>query len=208
MGLQVTVRPTRLPVDLALVKDHCSVDRFNVSDDAILQVYMSMATEVAQTVTNRQLCQATYKLTMNEWPNPRHSVPWGRKYLPLQTGLRDLTLFPCPVVSISSFHYVDPDGVTQTYTTYQLDVTSEPAVIRPNVNTDWPSIQTQLKAIDITFLAGYADIASIPSGIIVGILNLIDLAYNNRGVYGFDAQQEMKLLGQQLLGQYAVVGGF
>src|SRR4051812_10578846 len=129
LSLQKTVEPATEPLTLTEAKLHLRVDA--TDDDSLITSLITVAREMVETATNRQIVSATWKLSMDCFPSgwSSHSGrliedQGGLRY---SDGLRQwqgnvIKLPRSPVASVSSVTYVDPNGATQTLSSslYQL----------------------------------------------------------------------------------------
>jgi uncharacterized phiE125 gp8 family phage protein len=104
-----------------------------------------------------------------------------------------ITIPKAPLVSITSFSYIAPDGSTQTLAegTDYLKRTGDPGAVYPYpVTRIWPQTQTRLDAVTIRFVAGYGDNTAVPETIKAAIKLMIGHLYMNRvavtGVQGYE----------------------
>lgn len=96
------------------------------------------------------------------------------RYLLTTTVDLKLDYFPCvielrrpPVQSVTSITYLDTNGDSQTLTSskYTVDTDREPGLIKPAYGETWPATYTELQAVTVRFVCGYADADSVPQGI-------------------------------------------
>lgn len=147
MGLVLKTPTTADPVTLLEAKAHLNV--LSDIDDNLIKFLISVATEQAEEITNRQLMRATYEMTMEILPDrfeikkpPLHAVE-KIEYIP--DGL-------------SSYVLLDPS-------VYMVDTTVEPGVVIRRNDATYPAISWMVNAVRVTFTAGYADAASVPKSI-------------------------------------------
>jgi len=167
LSIVQTSAPAIEPVTLAEAKTHMRVDI--ADDDAFITSLITAAREHAEVATQRQFITATYELRLDDFPHRYH----------------DTILLPKPKLqAVSSIVYTDAGAspVTIDPTTYQVDLHTEPARIRPAYGQVWPYIrQGQLGAVVITFTAGYGDTAAtVPGGIKQAIKIIVSDMYENR----------------------------
>jgi len=114
-----------------------------------------------------------------------------------------------PLVSITSFQYYDENGDSQSYTTYQTDTQSDVAILCPNYNTTFPSVQLgRLNVINLTFVCGYGLTADdVPMDIKHAIKILLAYFYddNRSGVY-MDKTIPVPKIVEYLLTNYRLTG--
>lgn len=140
------IPPYAEPVSLDEMKLHLRVDIDD--DDTLITSIILAAREQVETVTQRQLVAATWKLYLDEFPCTSSVDVFG--------GV--IRLGHSPVMLVDSIQYVDTNGVTQTLATsvYTVDVNTEPARIVLAYNQVWPATRAQLNAVTITYISGHA----------------------------------------------------
>jgi uncharacterized phiE125 gp8 family phage protein len=94
---------------------------------------------------------------------------------------RDVFLPYGPVTSITSIAYVDSDDANQTVDSadYTLDIESGLSKVR--ITESWPTTNLILNNVTITYVAGYADAASVPEVIKTAIKKRLSFHYEKRG---------------------------
>ncbi|MGE0460903.1 MAG: hypothetical protein AB7Q16_06000 [Vicinamibacterales bacterium] len=145
MALTLVVAPGREPITIEEAKIQARVT--HTRDDLFLdEVVIPGVRDRAELATMRQLITATWAETFDDWPCEGYiEVPRP------------------PLQSVSSITYVDPAGVTQTWSPslYVVDAPAGPRATRgriaPAHGQSWPSVRMQLNAITVTFIAGYGD---------------------------------------------------
>lgn len=185
MALVRTSAPAAEPLGVSEVKAHLRADLSE--DDPLIVGLIQAAREWAEGYLQRSLITQTWQLS-RDYLTPVIHLPQG------------------PVQSVSSFEYVDDQGVTQTLasTEYRVDTDSDPARITRAWGKSWPSIRYVTNAVQITFVAGYGDSASdVPRPIRHGMLMAIGHWYENREqvVVGVTTQ-EVPMAVEALLGPY------
>ena len=146
MALKLLTPATALAVTLAEAK---LAHRFDATDlDADITAMLHDATRLAEHETGQCLMPQTWRLTLDAFPPA-------------------LKLTRVPVASVTSIQYTDTAGVLQTLdpADYALDTTDAyaSAYIVPAYGTSWPATRDQINAVSVTYVAGYADAASVPS---------------------------------------------
>jgi uncharacterized phiE125 gp8 family phage protein len=161
--MQLITPPAGEPVSLAEAKLHLRVD-FD-DDDSLIQVLISAARQAAETLTNRQLVTARWRMVLDSFPGPSlMGVPAGQTFtLPGHAVL----LPKSPVASVVEIRYLDMAGVWQVMpaANYTVDCACEPARITPVFGQIWPISLPQIGAVSVIFDAGYGDALAVPEGI-------------------------------------------
>lgn len=146
MGLVQTVAPTIQPVTLAEFKAHIRTS--GDYEDPTLTIYLNSAVLSAEGYQKRQLINATYELTLSEFP------------------VREICLPLPPLSSVTSIEYLDVAGDSQTWagSNYQVDTTHIVGRVKPISTASFPSTQADTyNAVTVTYIAGYgATTATVP----------------------------------------------
>lgn len=161
-SLVQTLAPTAEPITATAMREH--VRQTINDDDATLSAMISAARVYAETFLNRQLMPATYRLAMDCFPGWTIKVPMP------------------PLTSISSITYLDTAGTVTTLNSslYVVDTDSTPGRITPAYSTIWPTTRSQMAAVKVTFVAGYASAQVIPATVIQAIKMIAAHLYENR----------------------------
>lgn len=161
MSVVKTVEPTTEPVTLAEVKAHCKVDVSD--DDSLLTAMISAARIAAEQATGRTVITSTYRLTLDAFPD-------GEIVLP----------FPS-VQSVTSVKYYDANGAQQTLTggDYVVDLDGG----RVDTLAAWPATQERPNAVEVIYVAGWADAAAVPAAVKQWVLMRVASMYENRADY-------------------------
>jgi uncharacterized phiE125 gp8 family phage protein len=101
----------------------------------------------------------------------------------------------CPVQSVSSITYYDANNSLQTMSAslYEVDVYSEPAIIRASANATWPTTYDRLNAVAVEFVAGYGVASSVPQDAKHAIKLLAAHWYINGEAVGDTLTREVEL---------------
>lgn len=181
MGLSLVTAPDGEPLTLAEAKRQTRRTEVE-DDDAYLQDALIPAVrERAEQATRRQFLTATWDLQLDAFPCWTIDVP-----LP-------------PLQAVSSIHYVDTSGVTQTLAADQY-VVDAPGVVTVNADPTyrviggrgrrgritpaygliWPCTRCQMNAVTIRFLAGYGTASDVPPRLKMGMLLDLGTLFENR----------------------------
>jgi uncharacterized phiE125 gp8 family phage protein len=162
MAYKKTVPPATEPFTLAEAKNFLQIDDFEDDDDLITALIEAVRIDTEEYL-NRCLIQTTIQ-----------------EYFPVFEPQMFLSLNP--VLSIDEIIYTDQNGTSQTLTTYQSDLISEPAFIAPTANTSFPSVQSNIvNPIRVTYKSGFGTTADdIPKNIKQAMLLMLRDNYDNR----------------------------
>jgi uncharacterized phiE125 gp8 family phage protein len=150
------------PIVLADAKEHLNVDL--TTHDTLITRAISAARRAAESYLRFQIITATWKLWLDEFPSD------------------EILINKNPVTDITHVKYYDSDNALQTWSSslYETDLVSKPARLQPISTESYPDVYDRLKAIEIQFVAGYADAASVPEDILNAMYLLIGHMYANR----------------------------
>lgn len=167
-ALVQTVAPTDDPVTVDEVKSQLGITTGGL-DDGIIEGYRDAAVLEVEARQKRQLMSATYKLYLDAFP------------------VGDIEIPKPPLSSVTSIQYIDTAGDTQTWASseYSVNTDSTKGRVRPLPAYTYPSaVGTDYQnPVIITFVAGYADAASVPANTKLAIKALAAHYYENREPY-------------------------
>lgn len=169
-GLVCTTTATEFPVDKEYLKLHAHVDAND--EDLNIEEYIGAATNMAQRQLDRQLCTATFRLSLDCFPEPTRHNPMAALYMPR------------PPFQSSGFAigYINATGTTVTMASsdYILDTDSEPGRVMPAYGQVWPDTRDQINAVTVTFKAGYGAASAVPKAIRTWILTIAAYLFRER----------------------------
>jgi uncharacterized phiE125 gp8 family phage protein len=190
LNYQLITPPAAEPVTLTLAKQHLRVDFSD--DDALITGLITTARQFAENVMNRAIYNQTYVLSLDQfnYGDWRSTIPMERrnplKFSALWESMA-LRLSMPRLVSVTSITYLDVTGTQQTldYSTYNVDINSEPARIVPAINLTWPTTDYYVPgSVQVTYVAGtWGDgvtVDNCPMPVKQAILLLIGHFYSNR----------------------------
>lgn len=145
------------------VKLHARID--TSADDAIVTRLIAAARLECEAELQRTIMPVTWLKTLDYFP------------------ARGIDLLYPTVTAITHVKYYDGSGtlITLDSSAYQLDTYSKPAILAPAPGTLWPSTQLErMNAVQITYTAGWADAAAVPTPIKQWMLIRIAQLYEHR----------------------------
>jgi len=162
MSVKIITQPASEPVTLAEAKLHLRVDTND--EDTLISAFITAAREVCEHRTGRSLMTQTREVVLDDFP----------EYDSIELQ------FP-PVQSITSVKYISQLGVEVTLnaTQYALDNESDFTGhwVTPASGVSFPLTDDVANAVRVRYVAGYADAASVPSGIKSWILLAVGHLY-------------------------------
>ena len=154
--------PATEPVTTTDAKAHENVT--SSDDDATIALMIAAARAKCENFLGRQLISATYTFYLDAFP-------------------AEILLPKPPSTAVTHVKYTDTNGDEQTLDVdddYQIDLSSEPARIRPADGQSWPSTKTVYNAVEVEYVTGYANAAAVPKDYILGLKHLFGSWYRNR----------------------------
>lgn len=150
MHLIPVAPPAELPLTIAALKEHLSVD--GAYDDAKIESYLSTAMayiDGRDGVLGRALVAQDWAAQLDG------GFPSGGGVIRLPLP---------PLREVTEIAYIDPAGVEQVLdaAAYQVLTDREPGEVRPAYGLTWPATRCQPGAVTITYTAGFGDAAAVP----------------------------------------------
>lgn len=162
LSLLQLVPPLLEPVTVETAKQHLRVE--TPDDDLLIEALIAAAREDIELYLRRQLLPATWVLGLETLPSI-------------------IVLPRPPALSVLSMEHYDSSGVLVPIvpTTYVVDLMSQPARVALAPGATWPDVQQGLPlSVQLTYVAGYASAAHVPSSIKQAILLLVGDFYEHR----------------------------
>ncbi len=143
----ITVEPTLEPLTLAEAKLHCRIETADTDRDALVTAAIKAARQRAEHLTGRAIPLQTWQLLLDTFPDA-------------------IELPRSPVSSLTSVRYQDTAGAWQTLsgTSYKADLKRLLPYIVPAYTYSWPDLYPEINAVEVTWIAGYAD-GAVPESI-------------------------------------------
>lgn len=162
MAVYVDTPPAAEPITADELTTHLRLTDADAEGD-LLSALIEAARRYAETFTRRQFVTATLKLVLDKFPSTI--------YVPRP-----------PLASVTSIAYLDTDGASQTLDAaeYEADIRSEPGRIVEAYGCSWPSTQSIINAVTVTYQAGYGEASAVPESIKVAIKMLAAHWYEHR----------------------------
>lgn len=164
--------PAAEPVTLSEVKDQMRITHSD--EDTFLNELITTARVYSENYTSRALVSQTWDCWLDAFPPGTEAIK-----LPL-----------APLISVTSVKYYDSNDTLQTWSSanYTVDTDHLVGSIYPGRNTSYPSPRIYPKAVEIRFVAGYADSGAspvdladnVPTPIKAAIKMLVAHWYENR----------------------------
>lgn len=173
MALRIVTPPASEPLTTAEAKAHLRVT--TTDDDTYIAALITAAREAVEHRLGRSLMQQTLGLTLDRFP--ACVTQWSH---PVNSSA--IVLLKSPVQSVTWIKYQSTDNVLTTLSgaAYVVDTYSEPGRVLPAYGYSWPDVYDTPNAVEIRYVAGYADADSVPTAIKQWMLLRIGAMYENR----------------------------
>lgn len=160
--VQVTA-PAEQPISLDEVKEHLKV--VVDEEDGLIQTYIGAATQYAESATRRSIITRSYDYFADAFP----TCGWFELPRPVLT-------------SVTSVKYYDESDTQQTLAAskYYVDIKREPGRIQLKATEQWPVTIVRPNAVEVRYVAGYADKDAVPSDIKTAMFLMIGHWFENR----------------------------
>lgn len=160
----VVTGPTSEPITLAEAKRQLFLGESDTSQDAELISRIQAAREQWEHDTDSAILTQTLSVTAEHFAG------------------REIVLPSRPVASITSVKYYDSANAQQTLSSSLYSLDAKERTIRLNWDASWPTTYTRWDAVLVTYVAGYASVATVPAIAKQAMLLAITYAqYGNRG---------------------------
>lgn len=163
MALRLITAPTVLAVSLVEAKSHLRVDLSD--DDTLITAMITSATEAAEQMTGRAIMPQTWELSLDAFPDA-------------------IELTRTPVSAITSITYKNTAGapIVLSNTLYALNNADDYgfAQVSPVYAGVWPDTLSDINAVALRYVAGYANAAAVPESIKAWIKLQVGAMYENR----------------------------
>jgi len=181
-ALQLLTPRVLQPLTLAEAKLHLRVD--NTDEDDLIASLIVAATDAAEHYMGRAVLPQTWVQSLDAFADAsvlQTSYDLGSA---TQGNTQKIALYMPPVTAITTITYLRAsDGTQQTLASnaYKLAKANDYlATVEPVYGTSWPSVRQQSESVQITFVTGYADAASVPALIKSWVKMRLGALYQNR----------------------------
>jgi uncharacterized phiE125 gp8 family phage protein len=158
-GLKLVTDATVEPITAAEAKTYARIS--SSTEDTLTESLIKSARRHAEAITQRQLVNATWRLTLDWFPSWQIILPRP------------------PLSSVSSIVYDEIEegtATTMSASDYRVQTDPEPGTVEPSYDAAlWPTARVQSGAVRITYVAGYgAAGSSVPEDIRTAIKWLVN----------------------------------
>lgn len=178
MSLQLLAPPAAEPVSLADATAHLKLD--TADEDALVATLITAARARAEWHTGRAFITQSWRLSLDDWPHD------------------DMVELPLPpLLSVEEVATIDVAGIRTVLapTDFSVDPASAPGRV---IFTARPVSLRRRDCLQVSFTAGYGDVAAVPAAIKEAILEIVADLHAHRG----DEYGPVGLAGQALLAPF------
>jgi uncharacterized phiE125 gp8 family phage protein len=179
MALKRITAPSTQCVTVDEVKDFLRLQG-TTSEDYLLQSFIKAAESYAENYMKRSISKQQWELRLDEFPDYDESYKFGEE------NTYEIELPRPPLTTVSSeveIKYIDPTaGTTATVasTAFTIDYNSEPGIVYPSYDNNWPEARDERNAVRITYYSGYSNPTYVPEAIKQWVKLRVGAMYENR----------------------------
>lgn len=186
-GSRITTNPESEPVSLMEMKRYLRID--DNSDDIVLSDQIMEARRFIEDQIGLSFISQSWRLALDQWPAGGEAWWDGVREMSItelyrSNVLQSVTLPRWPLVSITSITtYNEASNATAitVANVFDVDVYRTPGRITLKRGQTWPVALRSNNAIEIVYVAGYANAAAVPMTMKRAVRQLAAFMYNHRG---------------------------
>lgn len=186
-GSRITTSPESEPVSLMEMKRYLRID--DNSDDIVLSDQIMEARRFIEDQVGLAFISQSWRLALDRWPAGGEAWWDGVREMSIaelyrSNVLQSVTLPRWPLVSITSVTTYDEDSNATAITVanvFDVDTYRTPGRITLKRGQTWPVALRSNNAIEIVYVAGYANAAAVPMTMKRAVRQLAAFMYNHRG---------------------------
>jgi uncharacterized phiE125 gp8 family phage protein len=173
MALKRITAPSTQCVTVDEVKDFLRLQG-STSEDYLIESFIKSAESYAENYMKRSINKQQWELRLDEFPD-------------LDEKVQDIELPRPPLSTVSSevvVTYVKDttlgDTTSVESTAFTIDYYSEPGIIYPSYDNEWPDPKEIPNAVRVTYYSGYSTPANVPEAIKHWVKLRVGSMYENR----------------------------
>lgn len=206
-GSVLHTAPASEPVTASELRTHLRVDATELPDGEANGL-ISEARQMIEDEYGLAFISQSWRLTLDHWPAA--SEAWWDGVLQIHRneiygGTASLELPRWPLASITSVTVYDEDSnatAVTVGTTFNVDIYSTPGRMTLQRGATWPVALRANNAIEIIYVAGYANAAAVPATFKRALKQLAAFLYTNRGDSCSPSEAMEKSGADQIFGIY------
>jgi uncharacterized phiE125 gp8 family phage protein len=186
-GSVIVTSPESEPISLLEMKRYLRID--DNSDDIVLSDQIMEARRFIEDQIGLAFISQSWRLAIDQWPAGGEAWWDGVREMSISelyrtSVIQTLTLPKWPLVSVTSVTVYDEDStatVINVANTFDVDVYQTPGRMTLKRGQTWPVALRANNAIEIVYVAGYANAAAVPMTMKRAVRQLAAFMYNHRG---------------------------
>lgn len=178
---QVVTPPTTEPLTLSEVKSHLRID--GSFDDALLNSCITSARMYFESQCEISIASQELLLALDYFDDTIY-LPKG------------------PVQSVEDITYADLQNNQEILDDWIEDLVSNPSRITPAFGQSWPDTAEVVNAVQVTYIAGYANANLVPKLLKSGMLFYAAHLYENRSAVTDGDLKEVPMAVESIIQQY------
>jgi len=187
-GSVLITAPGSEPVTAAELRTHLRTDSTELPDAEANALITDARTEI-ENMTGLAFITQSWRLSLDRWPAGGEAWWDGVREMSITelyrtSTIQSVVLPRWPLASITSITTFDENSNSTSVTTanvFDVDIYQTPGRITLKRGQTWPVALRANNAIQIIYVAGYANAASVPSPMKRAIKQLAAFLYSNRG---------------------------
>jgi len=178
--------PASEPITAVELRSHIRTDITELPDNEANEI-IEEARQMIEDYSGLAFISQSWRLTLDHWPAASEAWWDGVRQIhrnEIYSGIASLELPRWPLASITSVTVYDEDSnatAVTVGTTFDVDIYSTPGRLTLKRGSTWPVALRANNAINIVYVAGYANALSVPATMKRAVKNLSAFLYTNRG---------------------------
>lgn len=201
--------PASEPITAVELRSHLRVDETEMGDDEADDLIVESRQIIEQT-TGLAFISQSWRLSIDRWPGGAEAWWDGVRQMAISelyapNAMTSVQLPHWPLASITSVTVYDDDSTATVVTvanTFDVDTYQIPGRLTLKRGSTWPIALRANNAIQIVYVAGYANPLSVPAYLKRALKQLAAFLYTNRGDNCSPADAMMKSGANDILAIY------
>lgn len=187
-GSVLITAPSMEPVTVTELLTHLRVDNTELSDSEALGL-IAESRQMIEDEIGLAFISQSWRLSIDRWPGGAEAWWDGVRQMAISelyapNAMTSVSLPRWPLASITSVTVFDEDSNSQSVTvanTFDVDTYQVPGRMTLKRGSTWPIALRANDAIQIIYVAGYANAAAVPAVMKRALKQLAAFLYTNRG---------------------------
>jgi uncharacterized phiE125 gp8 family phage protein len=187
-GSVLVTAPATEPVTASELRTHLRVDSTELPD-AEANALIAESRQMIEETTGLAFISQSWRLSLDRWPGGAEAWWDGVRQMSITelyapSYMTSVDLPRWPLASITTVTVFDEDSNSQAVTvadTFDVDTYQVPGRMTLKRGSTWPIALRANNAIQIVYVAGYANAAAVPASMKRALKQLAAFLYTNRG---------------------------